>query len=176
MLHIIDRYLQKHWSPEIISNILRIEHGIKFSHTSIYTLIKKHRSEWAKHLAMKCKKPQKRYKDKYKGTLKNRIHISESPKEANERVRFGDIEADTVVLAREDKTCLCVAKVFSCRPYCSHDKGSIENRNKILRQFLGKETNFDLISNEQICTIHNKINNRPMKLLNWTSPTQSISK
>ena len=55
---------------------------------------------------------------------------------------------------------------FLCRPYCSQDKGSIENRNKILRQFLGKVTNFDLISNEQICTIQNKINNTPMKLLN----------
>ena len=84
----------------------------------------------------------------------------------NERVRFGDIEVDTVVSASGGKTCLCVAKAFFCRPYCSHDKGSIENRNKILRQFLGKGTNFDLISNEQICTIQNKINNKPMKLLN----------
>ena len=64
LLHIIDRCIQKRWPPEIISNILRIEYGIKFSHTSIYTLIKKHRPEWAKYLAMKGKKPQKRYKDK----------------------------------------------------------------------------------------------------------------
>ena len=35
---------------------------------------------------------------------------------------------------------------YFCRPYCSADKGSVENRNKILRQFLPKKTNFDLIS------------------------------
>ena len=34
-------------------------------------------------------------------------------------------------------------KSYFCRPYCSADKGSIENRNKILRQFLPKKTNFD---------------------------------
>lgn len=39
---------------------------------------------------------------------------------------------------------------YFCRPYCSADKGSIENRNKILRQFLPKKTNFDLISQEMI--------------------------
>ena len=59
---------------------------------------------------------------------------------------------------------------YFCRPYCSADKGSIENRNKILRQFLPKKTNFDLISQHQIDIIRNKINNRPMKVLNWNTP------
>ena len=59
---------------------------------------------------------------------------------------------------------------YFCRPYCSADKGSVENRNKILRQFLPKKTNFDLISQHQIDIIRNKINNRPMKVLNWNTP------
>ena len=59
---------------------------------------------------------------------------------------------------------------YFCRPYCSADKGSVENRNKILRQFLPKKTNFDLISQHQIDIIQNKINNRPMKVLNWNTP------
>ena len=59
---------------------------------------------------------------------------------------------------------------YFCRPYYSADKGSVENRNKILRQFLPKKTNFDLISQHQIDIIQNKINNRPMKVLNWNTP------
>ena len=59
---------------------------------------------------------------------------------------------------------------YFCRHYCSADKGSVENRNKILRQFLPKKTNFDLISQHQIDIIRNKINNRPMKVLNWNTP------
>jgi IS30 family transposase len=62
-------------------------------------------------------------------------------------------------------------KSYFCRPYCSADKGSIENRNKILRQFLPKKTNFDLISQHQLDIIQNKINNRPMKILNWNTPS-----
>ena len=62
---------------------------------------------------------------------------------------------------------------FFCRPYCSADKGSIENRNKILRQFLPKKTNFDLIDEQTIANIQNEINNRPLKLLNWSTPSSS---
>ena len=70
---------------------------------------------------------------------------------------------------------LIVCKSFFCRPYCSQDKGSVENRNKILRQFLKKGTNFDLISEEAIRKIQDMINNRPMKSLGWMSPVDLIS-
>ena len=38
--------------------------------------------------------------------------------------------------------------------YHSWEKGSIENRNKILRQFFPKGTNFDLISKNEILRVH----------------------
>ena len=60
---------------------------------------------------------------------------------------------------------------YFCRPYCSADKGSIENRNKILRQFLPKKTNFDLISDDTIASIQKVINDRPLRLLNWNAPS-----
>ena len=63
---------------------------------------------------------------------------------------------------------------YFCRPYCSADKGSIENRNKILRQFLLKKTNFDLISDEYIASIQKAINDRPLKLLNWNAPSDAL--
>ncbi len=63
---------------------------------------------------------------------------------------------------------------YFARPYRSTDKGLIENRNKILRQFLPKKTNFDLITNEQINKIENQINERPMKCLKWKSPKQAF--
>ena len=63
---------------------------------------------------------------------------------------------------------------YFCRPYCSADKGSVENRNKILRQFLPKKTNFDLISDEYIASIQKAINDRPLKLLNWNAPSDAL--
>ena len=44
-------------------------------------------------------------------------------------------------------------KSFFCAPYHSWEKGQIENRNKILRQFFPKGTNFDLISDKEIHNI-----------------------
>ena len=63
-------------------------------------------------------------------------------------------------------------KSFFCAPYHSWEKGQIENRNKILRQFFPKGTNFDLISDKEIHKIQTVINNRPMKVLNWLSPRE----
>lgn len=63
-------------------------------------------------------------------------------------------------------------KSFFCNAYHSWEKGSIENRNKILRQFFPKGTNFDLISEDEILKVQNKINDRPMKALNWHSPAE----
>lgn len=65
---------------------------------------------------------------------------------------------------------------YFCRAYRSCDKGSVENRNKILRQFYPKKTNFDLITDEELAIIENKINNRPLKVLNWLSPIQAYQK
>ena len=62
---------------------------------------------------------------------------------------------------------------YFCRSYCSADKGSIENRNKILRQFLPKKTNFDLISQDTLDNIQRSINNRPLKLLGWNTPSSA---
>ena len=33
-----------------------------------------------------------------------------------------------------------------------------------------KKTNFDLISDEEIAIVENKVNNRPMKRLGWKTP------
>lgn len=63
-------------------------------------------------------------------------------------------------------------KSFFCAPYHSWEKGQVENRNKILRQFFPKGTNFDLISEEKIHKIQTIINNRPMKVLNWLCPRE----
>ncbi len=53
-----------------------------------------------------------------------------------------------------------------------YEKGSIENRSKLLRCFSKKATNFNSISDDEISRIENMINNRPMKVLNWLSPNQ----
>ena len=64
-------------------------------------------------------------------------------------------------------------KSFFYNAYHCWEKGSIENRNKILRQFFPKGTNFDLISEGEIHKVQNAINARLMKALNWHSPANA---
>ena len=233
LLNFIEKHLKKRWSPEIISMQLKKEKGWKFSHSSIYTLIKKHRPEWMKYLINKGRKRRKLTHPASAKFIPERVSIDKRPEIVGTRERFGDWEADTVVSCRGGKACLAVfverktrmylikkmkdksaaemlaatiralgnyhvktisydngtenanhiyannilnCKSFFCNPYHSWEKGAIENRNKILRQFLPKGTNFDLISEDEILNIQNAINGRPMKALAWHSPAQAFSR
>jgi IS30 family transposase len=61
-------------------------------------------------------------------------------------------------------------KSYFCEPYHSWEKGTIENRNGIIRIYL---TDFSKISEEQIRQIETSINQTPMKCLNWLSAEEA---
>ena len=63
-------------------------------------------------------------------------------------------------------------KSYFARPYCSNDKGTVENINGLIRRFFPKGTNFDNISEEAIAYVEDWINNRPMKIHNYMTPKQ----
>ena len=64
---------------------------------------------------------------------------------------------------------------YFCRPYRSGDKGLVEERNKLLRVWLPKGTKFDLITDEELIRIENEINERPMEVLGWLSPSEALA-
>ena len=61
---------------------------------------------------------------------------------------------------------------FFCAPSHSWEKGSVENRNGIIRRFIPKGTNLSTISDSQIQSIENWINDRPMKCLDFQTPAE----
>lgn len=61
---------------------------------------------------------------------------------------------------------------YFARPYCSNDKGTVENINGLIRRFFPKGTNFATITEEQIAYVEDWINNRPMKILNYMTSKQ----
>ena len=61
---------------------------------------------------------------------------------------------------------------FFCDPYCSWQKGSVENVNRRVRQFLPKGTDLSLVTQEQLNRIEKIINARPMDCLGQMSPEQ----
>lgn len=63
-------------------------------------------------------------------------------------------------------------KVYFAHPYSSWEKGLIENTNKLVRQYIPRDTNFSSISDDYILHVQTEINLRPRKLLNFYSPKQ----
>jgi IS30 family transposase len=65
---------------------------------------------------------------------------------------------------------------YFCKPYHSWEKGSIENRNGILRRYFPKKHNWNLTSQKQIDRAVNKINLTPMKCLDYKTPHEVFAK
>ena len=62
------------------------------------------------------------------------------------------------------------AVVYFADPYSSWQKGAIENTNKLIRQYIPKQANFDDYTDKKIAMIQKKINNRPRQKLNFETP------
>ncbi len=60
--------------------------------------------------------------------------------------------------------------VFFADPYCSWQKGGVENINKLIRQYIPKGTNLSRVTDKRIRTIKHKINARPRQKLNFFAP------
>ena len=102
--YVIDRSME-FWSPEQISNRLRLEYPedpkMRVSHETIYTAAysdPRLGRLLLPNLRHKRKKRKKRpaFKGK-KGGIKGRVCISQRPQVVDERSRTGDLEGDTVV-------------------------------------------------------------------------------
>ena len=59
---------------------------------------------------------------------------------------------------------------FFCDPYSSWQKGTVENTNKLLRQYFPRIINHSLLNNKNIQFALHRLNNRPRKCLNFNSP------
>ncbi len=61
---------------------------------------------------------------------------------------------------------------YFVKPYHSWERGANENLNGLIRQYFPKKYDFDLITNEQVIEVQNKLNNRPRKRFGYKSPTE----
>ena len=62
--------------------------------------------------------------------------------------------------------------VYFAKPYCSWQRGTNENTNGLLRQFIPKGTDFRDISWQALEHYTNLINDRPRKRLDYRTPTE----
>lgn len=79
--------------------------------------------------------------------------------------------ADHLLIAKRLRT-----KIFFAHPYSSWEKGCIEYHNKLIRQYIPKGTDFNDISDQMLNEIIIKINRRPRKKLDFSTPVAEFFK
>jgi IS30 family transposase len=64
-------------------------------------------------------------------------------------------------------------QTFFCDPYCAWQKGGVENAIGLIRRYLPKNTDLATITDAEIQTIQEQLNNRPRKKLNYLTPNEA---
>ena len=225
--------IQKQWSPEQISNWLKLTRDESVSHTWIYQHIAKDRTdggELSNHLR-RGGRAYNKGRVEYKGKIKNRVSIDHRPDVVQARNRLGDYEIDLIIGAKnkgailtavdrvsrecmikklQNKSALEIESIvvdalknraktitsdngnefanhqniankvnadyYFANPYASYERGSIENLNGLIRQYIPKGSDLDAVDQDQLNIIAGKLNNRPRKILNFLSPLEYTSK
>jgi IS30 family transposase len=63
--------------------------------------------------------------------------------------------------------------VYFCHPYSAWERGTVENRNGVIRRFFPKGTDFALISDDDVAQVEQTINSTPMAVLNFMTPEEA---
>lgn len=63
-------------------------------------------------------------------------------------------------------------KIYFTDPYSSWQKGLVENTNKWIRCFIPKKTDLFIVSNNILKEIHDYLNNRPRKIINYFTASE----
>ena len=61
---------------------------------------------------------------------------------------------------------------YFARPFASWERGSNENLNGLLRQYIPKKRSMSTVTDEEIRMIQNRLNNRPRKRLGFKTPAE----
>jgi IS30 family transposase len=64
--------------------------------------------------------------------------------------------------------------VFFCDPHHPWQRGTNENTNRLLRQYLHKNADLATFSQEELNAVAAKLNHRPRRVLDWATPAEAF--
>ena len=65
--------------------------------------------------------------------------------------------------------------VFFCTAYHSWEKGTVENMNGRIRRYIPKGTSLENLTQRQVTSLENILNNTPRKCLNFLTPNERMA-
>lgn len=84
------------------------------------------------------------------------------------------VDNGTENTSHEDITRSLGIRVYFCHPYHSWEKGTNENTNGLVRRYLPRGTSIEDVTQDDIDDIAWELNNRPRKVLNFSTPQEIL--
>ncbi|HAE85453.1 MAG TPA: IS30 family transposase [Anaerolineaceae bacterium] len=72
--------------------------------------------------------------------------------------------------AHEEIAQAVAAEIYFAHPYASWERGTNENTNGLIRQYIPKDADFRNLTDSDITFVEYRLNTRPRKCLSFTSP------
>jgi IS30 family transposase len=66
--------------------------------------------------------------------------------------------------------------IYFAKPYCAWQRGTNENTNGLVRQYLPKRTDLTAYSHHEVAAIQSSLNDRPRKRLGYLTPREVLAK
>jgi IS30 family transposase len=191
----IQSLVRRDWSPEQIAGRLRLEGALCISHETIYRYI------WAdkhaggtlyRHLRGARKRRRKRYgRHDSRGRLPGKRPITARPAAADARAEVGHWEADTMLVRAQPRPVRTITvdngtefheyaaleratatRFYFATPHHAWERGTNENTNGLLRQYLPKGASMARLTQYDCNRIATQLNRRPRKRLGYHTPEE----
>lgn len=86
------------------------------------------------------------------------------------------IDNDIVFRKHDELSAMIGAPVYFTHPYHSWEKGTVENMNKWIRQYVPKKSDISKLTDKYVQMIEDRLNGRPRKCLKFRTPYEAMQK